>query len=74
MWATPRVLANWKTRIEYLVKEFKVNMGNTERLWRERWRMERAGAQRGRRKREIEQAEGQEERRESYVSLLGWSR
>ena len=74
MWATPRVLANWKTRIEYLVKEFKVNMGNTERLWRERWRMERAEAQRGRRKREIEQEEGQEERRESYVSLLGWSR
>jgi hypothetical protein len=68
------VLANWKTRIEYLVKEFKVNMGNTERLWRERWRMERAEAQRGRRKREIEQEEGQEERRESYVSLLGWSR
>jgi hypothetical protein len=74
LWATPRVLANWKTRIEYLVKEFKVNMGNTERLWRERWRMERAEAQRGRRKREIEQEEGQEERRESYVSLLGWSR
>ena len=74
MWATPRVLANWKTRIEYLVKEFKVNMGNTERLWRERWRMERAEAQRGRRKREIDQEEGQEERRESYVSLLGWSR
>ena len=68
------MLANWKTRIEYLVKEFKVNMGNTERLWRERWRMERAEAQRGRRKREIEQEEGQEERRESYVSLLGWSR